>query len=112
MPFEADFEYAKDNLIKNPNSLKNKNGSSNFRPGAGTLSMERCFTEVLTRATSRICEEEQNVTLEELQSKTLLYPGHECKLMSLLTSSCFIGSPMQHLDHYSLRHDGFDDETV
>ena len=80
VPFEADLEYAKDNFVENRNKLKNKNGSSNFRPGAGTLSMERCFIEVLTRATKRVSEEEQNMDLGELQSKTLLYPGHECKL--------------------------------
>eukprot|EP00956_Cyclotella_meneghiniana_P040362 scaffold193375_cov79-Cyclotella_meneghiniana.AAC.3 len=78
VPFEADLEY--DNFIKNPNKLKNKNGSSNFRPGAGVLSMERSFTEVLTRATERTCEEE-NVNLVDLQSRVLLYPGHECEIV-------------------------------
>ena len=50
VPFEADLEFARDNFIKNPKRLKKKNGSSTFRPGAGVLSMERCFAEVLTRA--------------------------------------------------------------
>lgn len=78
VPFEADLEH--DNFIKKPNKLKNKNGSSNFRPGAGALSMERAFTEVLTMATKRICEEE-NVNLADLQSRVLLYPGHECEIL-------------------------------
>lgn len=80
VPFEADVEFTKDNFAKNPNKLKSKNGSSNFRPGAGTLSTERCFAEVLTRATEKACEEERNVNSKEIQAKTLLYPGHECKL--------------------------------
>jgi glyoxylase-like metal-dependent hydrolase (beta-lactamase superfamily II) len=84
VPFEADLEYGSDNFIKSPNKLKNKNGSSSFRPGAGTLSMERCFIEVLTRATKGIGEEEQNVKLEEMQSRTLLYPGHECEFALLV----------------------------
>ena len=90
VPFEADLEYASDNFIKNPSKLKNKNGSTNFRAGAGSLSIERCFAEVLTRATERIAEEEQNIKLlKELQSKVLLYPGHECKcLMLSLETSC------------------------
>ena len=79
VPFEADMEYASDNFTKNPSKLKNKNGSTSFRPGAGALSMERCFTEILTRATMRISEEEKNIELRELQSKVLLYPGHECE---------------------------------
>ena len=81
VPFEADLEFAKDNFAKHPNSLKKKNGSSNFRAGAGTLSMERCFTEVLTRATKK-SEEEQSTGLKEMQAKTLLYPGHECKKLT------------------------------
>jgi hypothetical protein len=46
--------------------------------------MERCFIEVLTRATKRIGEEEQNVKLEKMQSRTLLYPGHECEFALLV----------------------------
>eukprot|EP00804_Cyclotella_cryptica_P016397 CCRYP_004655-RA/>CCRYP_004655-RA protein AED:0.00 eAED:0.00 QI:164/1/1/1/1/1/2/488/859 len=77
VPFEADLEYPQDNFVKHPNKLKTKNGSSSFRPGAGGLSMERCFTEVLTRVTTGTPHEEQDVSSREIQSRTLLYPGHE-----------------------------------
>jgi hypothetical protein len=49
--------------------LKKKHGSSKFRPGAGVLSMERCFVEVLTRG--------QPPSKEAANTTTLLYPGHE-----------------------------------
>jgi len=99
MPFEADLELVNDNFIKNPKSLKKKYGSSNFRPGAGILSMERCFVEVLTRATSDTWLSSKSSTTtalgvvppqaplstqlmdtstsNQLPSQTLLYPGHE-----------------------------------
>ena len=83
VPFEADLEHASDNFIKNPNKLKNKNGHSSFQAGAGVLSMERCFIEVLTRATKAMnTEREVAVSVQELQSRTLVYPGHECKFGS------------------------------
>lgn len=82
VPFEADLEYPQDNFMKNPHKLKTKNGSSNFRPGAGVLSMERCFTEVLTRVSNGMWQEEQDVSSREVHSRTLLYPGHECKSSS------------------------------
>ncbi|KAL7551638.1 hypothetical protein ACHAWF_014820 [Thalassiosira exigua] len=50
VPFESDLEFKRDDFVKNPNKLKKKHGSSKFRPGAGQLSMERCFAEVLVRA--------------------------------------------------------------
>lgn len=76
VPFEADLELTGDNFIKNPKGLKSKNGSSSFRPGAGTLSMERCFTEVLTRS-SGTWSSVSNQSTAELSAQTLLYPGHE-----------------------------------
>eukprot|EP01082_Thalassiosira_pseudonana_P015693 g14048.t1 g14048 contig9:1047017-1050019(+) len=76
VPFEADLELTGDNFIKNPKGLKSKNGSSSFRPGAGTLSMERCFTEVLTRS-SGTWSSVSNQSTAELSVQTLLYPGHE-----------------------------------
>ena len=76
--FEADLEFANDNFNKNPNSLKSKNGSSRFRPGAGTLSTERCFAEVLTRALGPwLSTVNQSSDSAMASSQTLLYPGHE-----------------------------------
>ena len=97
MPFEADLEYSKDNFVKNPDKLKTKNGNSEFRPGAGSLSMERCFVEVLTRAggiwsnsslvgassSTASCDLPQapsaslSNSAQNINATTLLYPGHE-----------------------------------
>ncbi|KAL9182664.1 LOW QUALITY PROTEIN: hypothetical protein ACHAXT_013316 [Thalassiosira profunda] len=90
VPFEADYEFARDNFVKSPKNLKNKHGGSNFRPGAGTLSMERCFAEVLARAPgpwtsgSAVGKLPQDAAIATDSSipgsslgSTLLYPGHE-----------------------------------
>jgi glyoxylase-like metal-dependent hydrolase (beta-lactamase superfamily II) len=50
VPFEADLQYRRDDYVGNPMALKRKHGSSALRPGAGAMSMERCFVEVLIRA--------------------------------------------------------------
>jgi len=54
VPFEADLQQPNDDFITNPAAIKNKHGSSGFRPSAGLLSMERCFIEVLTRANGSV----------------------------------------------------------
>ena len=54
VPFEADLQQPNDDFITNPAAIKNKHGSSVFRPSAGLLSMERCFIEVLTRANGSV----------------------------------------------------------
>ncbi len=92
VPFEADLEFASDNFVKNPKSLRGKNGSSKFRPGAGTLSLERCFAEVLTRASGPWSSRSSSDSPPNLpqdavagtsshpeasSQTTLLYPGHE-----------------------------------
>lgn len=81
VPFEAELEYNRDNFTKNPKKLSGKNGSSKFRPGAGVLSMERCFAEVLTRAngpwSSSSLAVPQDATSSYQSTKTLIYPGHE-----------------------------------
>ena len=66
-PFEADLERSRDNFLKDPKKLKLKNGNSLIRPHAGSLSTERCFVEVLLRATDPLSS----------RQTTLLYPGHE-----------------------------------
>ena len=86
VPFESDLQFRKDNFVKTPAALKGKNGSSKFRPGAGGLSMERCFVEVLTRAdgpwqsvstSAELSQSRQLPTRESEATTTLLYPGHE-----------------------------------
>lgn len=69
-PFEADLERSRDNFLKNPKKLKSKNGNSLIRPQAGSLSVERCFAEVLVRVTDPYSSGPSSQT-------TLLYPGHE-----------------------------------
>jgi len=81
VPFESDLQFRRDDFIKSPAALKGKHGSSKFRPGAGMLSMERCFVEVLTRAVgpwSKVhSSAEISQSQESVASTTLLYPGHE-----------------------------------
>jgi hypothetical protein len=81
VPFESDLQFRRDDFIKSPAALKGKHGSSKFRPGAGVLSMERCFVEVLTRAVgpwSKInSSAEISQSQESVATTTLLYPGHE-----------------------------------
>lgn len=72
-PFEADIERSRDNFLKNPNKLKLKNGNSPIRPQAGSLSTERCFAEVLVRASNHPASS----SITSSTRKTLLYPGHE-----------------------------------
>ncbi len=69
-PFEADLERSRDNFLKNPKKLKSKNGNSLIRPQAGSLSIERCFAEVLLRVSDPYPSGSSSQT-------TLLYPGHE-----------------------------------
>eukprot|EP00984_Skeletonema_dohrnii_P035768 scaffold35939_cov150-Skeletonema_dohrnii-CCMP3373.AAC.2 len=73
-PFEADLERSRDNFLKNPKKLKSKNGNSLIRPQAGSLSTERCFAEVLLRASDQYPLESSSGSSTET---TLLYPGHE-----------------------------------
>jgi len=95
VPFEADMEFGSDNFVKNPKSLRKRNGNDEFRPGAGTLSMERCFVEVLTRAggpwsegmesraipqaaiTHVASKSKSSSSQHQQPARTLLYPGHE-----------------------------------
>ncbi len=73
-PFEADLERSRDNFLKNPKKLNSKNGSTPIRPQAGSLSTERCFAEVLIRASDSYSS---GSSLVSSRQTTLLYPGHE-----------------------------------
>ncbi|KAK1748353.1 hydroxyacylglutathione hydrolase [Skeletonema marinoi] len=73
-PFEADLERSRDNFLKNPKKLKSKNGNSLIRPQAGSLSTERCFAEVLLRASDQYPSESSSGSSTQT---ALLYPGHE-----------------------------------
>ncbi|KAL3811308.1 hypothetical protein ACHAXA_005394 [Cyclostephanos tholiformis] len=99
VPFEADLEYRRDDLVGNQMALKRKHGSSALRPEAGIKSMERCFVEVLIRAgwatsgggeqrrTSKFWTSSQSSRTLPSQAAAsavvtsrptiLLYPGHE-----------------------------------
>ena len=89
--FEADLERAGDDFAKRPGALGRKDGSSRFRPGAGSLSTERCFAEVLVRADGPWgpCGESPSAVTPSDPSAArydgaateagdaLIYPGHE-----------------------------------
>jgi hypothetical protein len=71
--FEADTEFPKDM------STEGKNPHNRFKPGAGLLSIERCFCEMLRRA----LHDDEAVGHGEkcsMANQMLIYPGHEYTL--------------------------------
>jgi len=92
-PFEADLERSRDNFLKNPKKLNSKHGNSPIRPQAGSLSTERCFVEVLLRASDPYPSGSPSVSSRQ---KTLLYPGHEYTTDLL----------MRQFDQKTISHDG------
>lgn len=71
--FEADSEFPKDM------SADGKTVNNRFKPGAGLLSIERCFCEIMRRA----LHDDEAITNERgcsMSSQMLIYPGHEYTL--------------------------------
>ena len=64
VPFEADTG------TENPKQLNKANGNTHIRANMGTIALERCFTEIISRAkpndySPHVCE------------RVLIFPGHE-----------------------------------
>eukprot|EP00554_Chaetoceros_debilis_P002092 CAMPEP_0194085246 /NCGR_PEP_ID=MMETSP0149-20130528/16828_1 /TAXON_ID=122233 /ORGANISM="Chaetoceros debilis, Strain MM31A-1" /LENGTH=818 /DNA_ID=CAMNT_0038768085 /DNA_START=108 /DNA_END=2564 /DNA_ORIENTATION=- len=69
VPFEAELEFAKDKAVEG------KTVHSRFKPGAGGLSVERCFAEILRRG---IKDEDAMYFKEGMGSQQMIiFPGHE-----------------------------------
>merc|ERR1712137_69917 len=69
VPFESDFETNKDK------SVDDKTVMSRFKPTGGSLSIERCFAELLRRAVTEDDAIKSNDGLAIPQM--VVYPGHE-----------------------------------
>lgn len=69
VPFESDFETSKDK------SVDDKTVMSRFKPTGGSLSIERCFAELLRRAVTEDDAIKSNDGLAIPQM--VVYPGHE-----------------------------------
>lgn len=74
VPFEADIEFSSDR------NVTKKKSSSPFKPSAGYLSLERCFSEILRRAINNwdIIPSSDGKTSGSQQ--ILIFPGHEYTL--------------------------------
>jgi len=69
VPFESDIEFAKDT------SIENKTINSPFKPNGGSLSIERCFAELLRRSVKD--EDALNSPDGLATHQMMVFPGHE-----------------------------------
>ena len=70
--FESDLQFSKDT------NLDNKTAHSRFKPNSGSLSIERCFAEVLRRGIQD--EDAVNSSDGLAVQQMLIFPGHEYTL--------------------------------
>jgi len=76
VPFESDLEFPRDN-----NKYQNLKGYSCFKPSAGKYGIERCFAEIILRATaSSSTDQTCHSFLITSTDCMLVYPGHEYTL--------------------------------
>eukprot|EP00536_Pseudo-nitzschia_multiseries_P003637 jgi/Psemu1/236847/estExt_Genewise1.C_570028 len=64
VPFEADVG------VETEKQLRKSHGNTHIRGNLGTIAMERCFTEILSRA-------KPNNSSPEASERVLVFPGHE-----------------------------------
>lgn len=95
VPFEADIEFPTDAAVEG------KKSSSPFKPNAGSLSLERCFAELLRRAVfdRDILHSTNKVSVGK---QVMIYPGHEYTLDLLQRQ--FHGDSMQITNSSWSRH--------
>lgn len=88
VPFEADIEFPSDQ------GADGKKSYTPFKPGAGGLSIERCFAEILLRSLN---EEGEDINAN---MRMLLFPGHEYTLDLLQRQLQRKSSPQEYNAHW------------
>ena len=96
VPFEADIEFPKDAAVES------KTSSSQFKPNAGSLSLERCFAEILRRAVADRDILHSSNSKVSVGKQVMIYPGHEYTLDLLQRQ--FQGDSMQVTNSSWNRH--------